>query len=112
MERAISLASSFIYMASEKGHKVGLAANCALDNGERKLSFPISAGRYHALEILRALASARINHASSFSALVETGMKRNVALAEVLVISAVADDAFSDALSLLRRRNSVEVIMI
>jgi len=39
-------------------------------------------------------------------------MKRNVALAEVLVISAVADDAFSDALSLLRRRNSVEVIMI
>lgn len=112
MERAIAIASSFIYEASRLGYKVGLSANCPLDDGSAKISFPVSGGRAHALEILRTLASARVDYASSFTSIVEGSMKRDVSLTEVFVISATADEGFSDAVSILGRRNSVEVIRV
>ena len=112
MEKAISACAKFVAEATDNGHRVGFAANCHSDSGENKIVFPILGGHYHSKDIMRSLASLRIDHASSFISLVETSMKNGLSMAEVFVISPCTDDHLEEAVGMLRRRNAVEVVML
>ncbi len=112
MERAISVCARFVTDAAESGHKVGFAANCRAQGGENKIVFPVLGGHFHAREMMRAMASLRIDHASSFLALVESGMTRELSTAEVFVISPCIDESVDAAVRMLKLRNSVEVVRL
>lgn len=112
MERAISVCAKFVAEATENGHRVGFAANCHSENGENRIVFPILGGYSHAKDIMRSLSSLRIDHASSFLSLIEAGMKNELSMAEVFVVSPCTDCYLDDAVRMLRMRNSVEVVRI
>ena len=112
MEQAICVCAGFIAEAAQNGHRVGFAANCSSEDGENKIVFPMLGGYFHAKDILRSLASLRIDHASSFLSLVENGVRNELSMAEVFIISPCSDLDLDDAVGMLRRRNAVEVVRI
>ena len=112
MERAISVCAGLVAEATENGHRVGFAANCRAYNGDNKIAFPISGGYQHAADILRSLASLRVDHASSFVSLIEAGMKSDVSMAEVFVVSPCTTESLDAAVGMLKMRNAVEVVSL
>ncbi|MBR3424019.1 MAG: DUF58 domain-containing protein, partial [Clostridia bacterium] len=111
-EYSLSLCASFVKHALDSGDRVGLSANCKLDSGGLKLSFPIRNGRDHNINIMRALSSAGTDEGVSFFSLVENEAAQGLTMSEVIILTPCIDESVEKAVALLGKRNSVEVIKI
>ncbi len=112
LEYELSICASFVKRLLDSGDRVGLAANCKLDGGAKKLSFPIRNGRDHSTNIMRALSSAGTDEGVSFYSLVEGEVLRGLSMSEIIIVTPCVDENVEKAAALLGKRNSVEVIKV
>ena len=112
MESALSYAASVARDALKNGYKVGFAANCRMVDGRQSLSFPILGGAYHIEELLREMAKIRIDAGGSFVSLLDGGVKRDVAGAELFIMTQYLDDDIDNYVALLKRKNNVTVMKL
>ena len=112
MERSIAVSAYFIQKAISRGHRIGFAANCPSENGKNRILFPVSGGKSASKEMMRALASMQVSHSSSFVSLIEDAMRRDLSTAEIFIISPCMNESVENAISSLKKYNSVEVIEV
>lgn len=96
MERGLSYASAIIREANYMGYRAGFEANCVLVTGEKKVSFPLGAGKLHLEEILKEMAKVRASVGVSILSLLEAGVRSDMQNIEIFLLTSYVSDEIED----------------
>ncbi len=112
VETALSACASVICRGMKNGYKVGFAANCKMADGRQSFDFPILGGVCHMEELLRQMASIHVAEGASFASVLEAKNSTFLSGTEIYVLTSSKDEAVWDAVTKLKRNNSLTVIKI
>ena len=78
------------------GYRAGFEANCVLVTGEKKVSFPLGAGKLHLEEILKEMAKVRASVGVSILSMLEEGVRSDMQNIEIFILTSYINDEIED----------------
>ncbi len=111
MEQAMQYASCLAGRALREEWEIGFAANCKCVDGRKSISIPMGAGYAKYMEILEALAGARVVYGTSINRVLEDIIDSGCHYTEIIIFSVYADESMDRRLERLEgQSNMVNII--
>ena len=111
LERAIEYGAYIVGEAFRNNWKIGITANCKMQDGSYSMSFGVESGEGHYLEIMEALACARVAYGYSIGRVMDDDLDARINDTEIFFFTSYLDKSISSRLQIFESLgNTVNIV--